>query len=369
MSEHVTEMTVGESSDVVLFDSPVFADDVRRIASADLPWEQYSGSEILVTGASGMIPMYVVGTLLAANDLHGLGMRVSGMARNVPKAKARFGSALDRADFTLVEGDVIDHESFDRPYSIVFHGASPARPTLHKSSPVTTLKANALGTINLLDSLVAVGGESFVLLSSSEVYGAVANTELISEDDEGTLQHFAPRASYSEGKRIAETALAAYADEFSVRALSLRFGHIYGPGMALDDGRVQADFLADVVLNRNIRMMSSGAATRTYTYVADAVLGLFYAHLCGEEQVYNVADPGGNVSIRRLAETFASARPDKNLELDFVNPEDGRSFSPVASLGLDAHRLAALGWKATTSLNDGVSRTVRSYEDGPLINP
>lgn len=367
MSEGLSEMTVGESSDVVLFDSPVFAEDVCRIASADLAWEQYAGAEVLVTGASGMIPMYVVGALLTANDMHGLGLHVSGMVRNVPKAAARFGSALDRADFTLVEGDVIDRAAFERPYSIVFHGASPARPTLHKSSPVTTLKANTLGTINLLDSLVATGGESFVLLSSSEVYGAVAETELIGEDDEGTLQHFAPRASYSEGKRIAETALAAYADEYSVRALSLRFGHIYGPGMALDDGRVQADFLADVVLNRNIRMMSSGAATRTYTYVADAVLGLFYAHLRGEEQVYNVADPAGNISIRALAENFAGARPEKNLELDFVNPEDGRSFSPVASLGLDARRLTELGWNAATSLAEGVSRTIRSFEDGPII--
>ncbi|WP_166968554.1 NAD-dependent epimerase/dehydratase family protein [Brevibacterium atlanticum] len=369
MSEYTAVKTIGEHTDVVLFDSPVFDEDVRRIASEDLPWERYRGSKILVTGAAGMIPMYIVGALLSANEMHDLGLHVSGMVRSPERARARFGSALERSDFSLVEGDVIDGKEFDQRYSFVFHGASPARPSLHKSSPVTTLKANTLGTINLLDSLVAAGGDSFVLLSSSEVYGAVSDTELIKEDDQGALQHFAPRASYSEGKRIAETALAAYADEFSIRTLSLRFGHIYGPGMALDDGRVQADFLADVVMDRNIRMMSAGAATRTYTYVSDAVLGLFYAHLKGQEQVYNVADPVGNVSIRSLAETFASARPSKRLELEFANPEDSRSFSPVASLGLDSSRLAAVGWEAHISLAEGVSRTVRSYEDGPLINP
>ena len=358
---------IDAANDIVLFDSPVFTEDVARIASAELPWEKYRGAEILVTGASGMIPMYILGALLAANEAHDLGMRVSGMVRSPKKAMARLGSALERSDFTLVEADVIEIQNFDRRYSTVFHGASPARPTLHKSSPVTTLKANALGTINLLDALVSVGGDSFVLLSSSEVYGAVTETDLIGEDDQGILQHFAPRASYSEGKRLAETALAAYADEFGIRALSLRFGHIYGPGMALDDGRVQADFLADVVRSRNIRMMSAGVATRTYTYVADAVLGLFYAHLRGESQVYNVADPKGNVSIRELAETFADARPEKQLALEFVNPEDARSFSPVASLGLDSRRLSADGWIAETTLADGVSRTVRSFEDGPLI--
>jgi len=356
-----------DSTDVVLFDTPVFADDVARIAAAELPWEKFRKAEILVTGASGMIPMYIVGSLLAANDAYDLGLHVTGMVRNPAKAEKRFGSAPDRSDFTLLAGDVIDTRRFERKFSIVFHGASPARPSLHKSSPVTTLKANTLGTINLLDALVEAGGKSFSLLSSSEVYGAVAGSELIGEDDEGTLQHFAPRASYSEGKRIAETALAAYADEFGIRGLSLRFGHIYGPGMALDDGRVQADFLADVVRGRNVRMMSAGAATRTYTYVADAVEGLFFAHLLGEEQVYNVADPAGNISIRELAETFAGARPEMNLELDFANPEDGRSYSPVASLGLDSRRLKMLGWAATTSLSEGVSRTIRSFEDGPLV--
>ena len=68
-----------------------------------------------------------------------------------------------------------------------------------------------------------------------------------------------------------------------------------------------------------------------------------------------------------LAEAFAAARPEKNLELDFVNPEDGRSFSPVASLGLDSRRLTDVGWDAATPLAEGVSRTIRSFEDGPLV--
>lgn len=356
------------ANDVALFDAPVFQEDVRNIALEPLPWEKYRGQRILVTGASGMIPMYIVGSLLAANDEYGLGLQVTGMVRNLRKAERRLSGALSREDFTLVEGDIISMDRIDETFDAVFNGASPARPSLHKNSPVTTLKANALGTMNLLDTLVESGGGSFVLLSSSEVYGAVSDSELIDENSLGTLQHFAPRASYSEGKRIAETALAAYSDEFGIRALSLRFGHIYGPGMALDDGRVQADFLADVVHRHNVHMMSAGSATRTYTYVADAVRGLFFAHLLGADQVYNIADPKGNVSIRELAETFAASRPELGLKLEFANAEDSRSFSPVASLGLAADRLSSLGWSATTELSAGVSRTVRSFEEGPLIN-
>lgn len=355
------------ANDVVLFDSPVFLEDTRAIAQLPLSWESYREQNILVTGAAGMIPMYIVGTLLAANQIHDLGLRVTGLVRNLKKAEARFGSALERTDFTLQEGDVINSQSFPTPYDTVIHGASPARPALHKSSPVTTLKANTLGTMNLLDAQVAAGGGSFVLLSSSEVYGAVDADRLISEESTGRLQHFDPRASYSEGKRIAETALAAYSSEFGIRALSVRFGHIFGPGMALNDGRVQADFLSDVVNVRDIRMMSAGTAMRTYTYVADAVSGLFFAHLRGGEAVYNVADPDGNVTIRELAETYAGARPEANLSLAFDNQEDSGLFSPVAALGLAANKLEELGWESTHSLVEGVSRTIRSFEEGPLI--
>lgn len=353
------------ANDVVLFDSPVFREDIERIIGAQLPWERYRGQRILVTGASGMIPMYIVGTLLAANYKYGLNLHVDGLVRSPGKARARFGSALQREDFSLLEGDVSEVTSFDHSYAAIFHGASPARPSLHNQAPVTTLKANVLGTINMLDALVAGGGGSFVLLSSSEVYGAVTGVDLIAEDNQGTLAHFVPRAAYSEGKRVAETAMAAYQAQFGIRPVALRFGHIYGPGMALDDGRVQADFLADVVKGRNIRMMSAGAATRTYTYVADAVLGAFYAHLVGDSEVYNVADSAGNVSIRQLAETFAAARP--GHELEFANPDDARSFSPVASLGLDPSRLLATGWQPAMGLAAGVDRTIRSFELGPLI--
>lgn len=355
------------ANDVVLFESPVFREDVKAIVEELLPWDSYGGQRILVTGAGGMIPMYIVGALLAANDAYGLNLRVDGLVRSPGKAQARFGGALDRDDFSLIEGDVSRTSALEHAYLTVFHGASPARPTLHRQSPVSTLKANVLGTINMLDALVSGGGGSFVLLSSSEVYGSLPGVDLISEDDQGTLAHFTPRAAYSEGKRVAETALAAYQAEFGVRPLVLRFGHIYGPGMALNDGRVQADFLADVVNGRNVRMMSSGAATRTYTYVADAVLGAFYAHLLGDGTVYNVADPGGNVSIRYLAETFVEARPSKGLRLIFQSAEDERAFSPVPSLGLDSQRLRSTGWRPSIGLAAGVDRTIRSFEDGPWI--
>lgn len=345
--------------------APVIAEDVAEIVGRDLPWGELSGATVLVTGANGMLPSYAVHTLLGLNDARGAGIRVVGLVRNEEKARRILGPILDRPDFALLATDVTALAAFDGPLDLVVHGASAARPALHASDPVATIKANLLGSFTLLDLCVAKGTGRFVLMSSSEVYGAQPDdVRLIPEDSYGGFDILNPRASYSEGKRAAETIASVYAHQHGLDARIVRFGHIYGPGMALDDGRVQADFAANVVRGENIVLNSDGAAMRTYTYVADAVAGMFTALLVGTDRAYNVADANGMVSIRDLARRFAEARPEKHLKRIFANPEhaDDRAYNTARYLGLDSSALEALGWRAQVDLTRGIDRMLRSYE-------
>src|SRR5262249_57559898 len=135
---------------------------------------------------------------------------------------------------------------------------------------------------------------------------------------------------------------AAYQAQFGIECRVARFGHVYGPGMALDDSRVQADFAANVVAGQDIVLTSDGSAVRTYTYVADAIAGLFYALLRGDQMAYNIADPGGLVSIRRLAELFTQVRPEKSLRLVFTTRPPPPSSSPSTRQSPRSMRPAAL---------------------------
>ncbi|MDF1489939.1 NAD-dependent epimerase/dehydratase family protein [Tessaracoccus caeni] len=348
--------------------SPVIAQDVAEIIDRPLPWERLNGTTVLVTGANGMLPSYAVHTLLGLNDARDASITVVGLVRNENKARRILGPVLDRPDFRLLATDVTQLHEFDGPLDLVIHGASAARPALHASDPVATIKANLLGSFNLLDLCVAKGAGRFVLMSSSEVYGAQPeDVRLIPESSYGGFDFLNPRASYSEGKRAAETIASVYAAQHDLDARIVRFGHIYGPGMALDDGRVQADFAANVVRGENIVLNSDGAAMRTYTYVGDAVAGMFYALLAGTDRAYNVADPGGMVSIRDLALKFAQARPEKQLERIFANPDhaDDRAYNQSKYLGLDSSAVEALGWSAQVDLEHGIDRMLRSYEETP----
>jgi len=338
--------------------------DVAEVIAHDLPWRSLNGTRILVTGAAGMLPSYTIRTLFALNDRHRAGIAVVGLVRDGLKAQRMLGEALDRHDFTLLVQDVTDPVSLSGPIDWIVHGASPARPALHRADPIGTIKANVLGTFNLLDLAVRERSRGFVLMSSAEVYGAQSPREsgLIGEDSYGGIDILDPRACYSEGKRAAETIAAVYQAQSGVRCHVLRFGHVYGPGMALDDGRVQADFAADVLAGRDIVLNSDGSAVRTYTYVSDAIAGMFYAMLLGTETAYNVADAGTLVSIRELGTAFTKVRPHKNLQLLFSDAADARSYSPVAAMGLDSTKLAGLGWRPLVSLSDGLDRMLSHLE-------
>lgn len=339
--------------------------DVARILHSDLPWGDLAGQRILVTGARGMLGSYVWRTLLGLNDRSDAGIEVVALVRDVAQAAPTFGGAADRADLTLVAADVsdLDPGAIDGRFDAVVHGASPARPALHASNPIGTLRANLNGTENMLQFAVDRGASTFLTMSSAEVYGAQpAGRTLIAEDDFGGFDILNPRACYSEGKRAAETLCACYHAQHGLGVRLCRFGHIYGPGMALDDGRVQADFAAAAVAGRNIVLNSAGAAVRTYTYVSDAIAGLFTTWLRGGEHLaYNVADRAGLISIRQLAELFAQSRPGVPMQLEFTHPDDSRAYQPSPGQGLDSSRLAALGWRAEVSPAEGVARMVAHH--------
>jgi nucleoside-diphosphate-sugar epimerase len=133
--------------------------------------------------------------------------------------------------------------------------------------------------------------------------------------------------------------------------------------MDLDDGRVFADFVRDVVHKRNLTIFSDGSAVRPFCYLSDAVAGYFTVLLKGQAgAAYNVANPHALLSIRALADMLVGLFPELGLIVEYKNRSDNMYLpSPVKAGTPDISRIAALGWVPKCNPRDGFRRTIQHY--------
>lgn len=344
---------------------PIIEEDLQRIVSCSLPWERFFGKTVLISGANGFVPAYMLEMLLYLNETANAGLRVVALVRNREKATRRFGHLADRQDLTIVVQDV--REAYAGPASIdfVIHAASQASPKYFGVDPVGTFEANVIGTQRMLELAHKAGSEGFLFFSSGEVYGQPADPSvLVKEADYGYLDPLNVRSCYAEGKRAGEALCACWHAQFGVPARIIRLSHTYGPGMELDDGRVFADFVANIVAGRNIELKSDGSARRPFCYLADATIAFFMILLLGRNgEAYNVGSEQ-QCSILELAETLCRLFPEKNCRVIRQERKPGDQYlpSPVQGFQFDLSKINALGWRATTSVKEGFMRTIRSYE-------
>jgi len=340
----------------------IVQEDIIRVSAASLPWRQFEGARILVTGASGFLPAYMVETLLYLNE-HVLlqPCRIVALVRNAEAATARFGNSLNGGQLELLVQDVCDPIPDRYRFEYVVHAASQASPRFYHTDPVGTLSSNVFGTRNLLVHSQHEDMKGFLFFSSGDVYGTSPNkSRVLSEKDYGSVDCTDVRSCYGESKRIAETMCVAWAHQFGVPAKIVRPFHTYGPGMKLNDGRVFADFVRDILAGGPIVMQSDGAARRCFCYLADATEGFFRVLLKGAiAEAYNVANTLAECSIAELANSLAQ---DFGLIVERRSRTDNTYVpSPIQFTYPSTAKLEALGWKATTSIRDGFGRTVESY--------
>lgn len=335
--------------------------DLQQIIDEKISWEKLRGKTVLITGASGMVGSYMLYVLLKLNDTRDYGIKALAMVRNPKKLPDEITA---RDDVKVIVHDVTEKYSAEEKIDYVVHAASPASPLIMQNQPVETIAANTLGTFNTLTLAKENNAEGYIFISSREIYGQpYEGQEFFFEDTYGFVDQLNPRSCYSEGKKAAETMCVSFKAEYGLNAKIARLAHTYGPGMSIYDGRVQADFLKNIVRNEDIVLKSMGTAVRTYTYISDAVIGLYKILLDSEDIVYNIGNEDCKVSIRELAEIMVGIYPERNLKLVFDIPEGGTKGTAPYTLGiLSSEKLRAIGWNPIYSVKEGFKRTLEFLE-------
>ncbi len=344
---------------------PIVEEDLQRIISSPLPWNRLFGKTVLITGANGFVPAYMLETLLYLNETADAKIHVVALVRNEEKAMRRLGHLAGRSDLTMIVQDVRDPYRGPKAIQFLIHAASQASPRFFSSDPAGTFETNVLGTQRMLEVAKNAQSEGFLFFSSGEVYGRVADASIpVSESAYGYLDPIDLRSCYAEGKRGGETLCASWHAQFGVPAKIVRLSHTYGPGMDLQDGRVFADFVADMVARRDIVMKSDGSARRPFCYLADATVAFFTVLLNGKSgEAYNVGSDSES-SILDLAEMLCRLFPARNCRVIRRERDPGDPYLVSSTSGghFDLSKIRSLGWEPKTSIEAGFERTVRSYE-------
>lgn len=196
----------------------------------------------------------------------------------------------------------------------------------------------------------------FLLTSTSEVYGDPLQHPQ-TEEYWGNVNPIGERSCYDEGKRIAETLTMDYHREHNLEVRIMRIFNTYGPRMALDDGRVVSNFVAQALTGKPLTIYGEGTQTRSFQYIADLVAGIIAVMEGPHVGPFNVGNPG-EFTMMELA----------NLVKEVVNPNaeivfrENTSDDPGRRKPDITKAKTMLGWEPKVALREGLALMVDDFK-------
>lgn len=334
---------------------------------------KFYGANIVVTGAGGFIGYYLLHFLtafssdLGINNILALDTFILGKPEWIDTLSERSDSFHIKR-FDVAKDNLKEIPGIDR-YDSIIHMASIASPTYYRKHPLATLDANVWGLRKMLDYFSKRDPRGFLNFSSSEVYGDPDPERVpMNEEYYGNVAFNGPRACYDEAKRFGETMCYVFNKEFDMKVVSVRPFNNYGPGMKLNDARAPADFANSIVNNRQIEVYSDGSATRTFTYISDAIVGYLKALYYGKFDYFNIGIDGPEITISQLAHIFAEEgekifnlntkiRYMKSSDIDYLVNNPKRRVPDITKAR------EKLGFNPKISIYSGVSRFLQYLKE------
>jgi dTDP-glucose 4,6-dehydratase len=300
----------------------------------------FIGSEFVRQGVKRGYRLVVVDCLTYAGDLK----RIKEVSKDIRFYK------IDICFKEKLEA-VFQREKFDG--LVHFAAQTHVDRSLKDNTPF--IRTNILGTQHLIDLSLKYGLQTFVHISTDEVYGQSLKGFFKESDP------LRPRNPYAVTKASGELLVQAAIHTFALPAIIIRPANNYGPWQ-------YPEKLIPVVISKSLKgqrvpVYGKGHQIREWLHVADCAEGIFLALEKGNKgEIYNIGSYFEQRNIETVKTILRILGKKENL-IRFVPDRPGHDFR----YSVDCAKIRKLGWRSRVSFDEGIASTIAWYKSRDFL--
>ena len=306
--------------------------------------------KILVTGGCGFIGSNFIRHVF---ETRGDGVSIVNLDKLTYAANpANLADVAGRPNYRFVRGDIADSESVRQAMdgcTDVVNFAAETHVDRSLLGDASFIETDVRGVFVLLEEAKRRGIRRFIQISTDEVYGTIPEGSFT---EDAALN---PRNPYAASKAGGDRLAYSYWASYGMPVVITRASNNYGPYQYPE--KLIPLFVTNAIDGLELPLYGDGRNVRDWLFVRDhaaAIDFLLDAGVPGE--TYNIA--GGseaeNLEITRRILALVS-QPERLIRFVQDRPGHDRRYS------LDAGKLARLGWRPQTGLEEGLADTIAWY--------
>lgn len=321
---------------------------------------------ILITGGAGFIGSHVVRLFVNSYpNSHIFNLDTLTYAGNLENLK----DVEQASNYTFIKADINDsnviQKLFDtHQFQSVIHLAAESHVDRSISDPLSFLKTNIFGTVNLLNAAKECWKSNFedhlfYHISTDEVFGTLGTSGLFTEKTA-----YDPNSPYSASKASSDHFVRAYGETYGFPFIISNCSNNYGPNQFPE--KLIPLFINNIIENKPLPVYGDGNYTRDWLYVIDHAKAIELIFKNGKKgETYNIGgfNEWKNIDLVKLLcdlmdEKLKRAPGSSRNLIRFVKDRPGHDLR----YAIDASKVnSELGWKPSVTFEEGLTKTIDWY--------